>query len=74
MAGLDGGKVYETPVPPSVVGVVDVSEFAAVLDAVGFRLVASLPSRIVFSVGSRQTGRPVKRGTQSSAGDVNPSV
>ena len=75
MAGLDG-KVHETPLPPSVVGVVgvvDVSESAAVLDAVGFRLVASLPSRIVFSVGSRQTGRPVNRGARA-AGDVNPTV
>ena len=67
MAGLDG-KVHETPVPPSVVGVVDMSEFAAVLDAVGFRLVASLPSRIVFSVGSRQTGRPVNRGARAAQG------
>ena len=70
MAGLDC-KVHETPVPPSVVGVidvVDVSESAAVLDAVGFRLVASLPSRIVFSVGSRQTGRPVNRGARAAQG------
>ena len=50
MAGLDG-KVHETPLPPSVVGVVgvvDVSEFAAVLDGRGFRLVASLPAELCF--------------------------
>jgi len=54
MAGLDG-KVHETPLPPSVVGVVDVSEFAAVLDAVGFRLVASLPAESCFPLVA---GRP----------------
>ena len=54
MAGLDG-KVHETPLPPSVVGVVDVSEFAAILDAVGFRLVASLPAESFFPLVA---GRP----------------
>ena len=57
MAGLDG-KVHETPLPPSVVGVVgvvDVSESAAVLDAVGFRLVASLPAESCFPLVA---GRP----------------
>ena len=76
MAGLDG-KVHETPVPPSVVGVidvVDVSESAAVLDAVGFGLVASLPAESCFPLVAGRPGRPVNRGTQSSAGDVNPSV
>ena len=52
--GLDC-KVHETPVPPSVVGVVEVAEFAAVLDAVGFRLVASLPAESCFPLVA---GRP----------------
>ena len=54
MAGLDG-KVHETPLPPSVVGVVDVSESAAVLDTVGFRLAASLPAESCFPLVA---GRP----------------
>ena len=60
MAGLDG-NVHETPVPPSVAGVagvagvVDVSESAAVLGAVGFRLVASLSAESCFPLVA---GRP----------------
>ena len=73
MAGLDG-KVHETPLPPSVVGVVDVSEFAAVVDAVGFRQVASLPAESCFPLVAGRPGRPVNRGAQSRAGDVNPTV
>ena len=70
------GKVHETPVPPSVVGVidvVDVSESAAVLDAVGFGLVASLPAESCFPLVA---GRPVDPSTvvPEQRRDVNPTV
>ena len=73
MAGLDG-KVHETPLPPpvvGVVGVVDVSESAAVLDAVGFRLVA--PAESCFPLVA---GRPDDPSTvvPEQRRDVNPTV